>query len=66
VVAEINRILDAEQQTMQNLRVAGGVGQSRVVFNVDCDAPQHEQLNVLLHQSSIFSHVSSLGRVEHE
>jgi putative Mg2+ transporter-C (MgtC) family protein len=66
LVAELNGILDAERQTLQNLRVAPGVGQSRVVFSVDCSSSEHEQLNVLFHQSSVFSSVSSLGRVEHE
>lgn len=66
LVAELNRILDTERQTLQNLRVAAAMGQSRVVFSVDCPRPEQEQLNVLFHESSVFSSVSSLGRVEHE
>jgi putative Mg2+ transporter-C (MgtC) family protein len=66
LVAELNRILDTERQTMQNPRIASGAGLSRVVFSVDCDQTEHEQLNVLLHQSVVFSAVSSLGKVEHE
>jgi hypothetical protein len=46
--------------------VAGGDTQSRVVFNVDAPRAEQEQLNVLLHQSGVFSTVASLGSVEHE
>lgn len=66
LIAELNRILDAENCRAQNLRVARGDGQSRVVFNVDAPRAEQEQLNVLLHQSGVFSTVASLGSVEHE
>lgn len=66
VIAELNRILDTENCKTQNLRVAKGDGQTRVVFNVDAPRDEQEQLKVLLHQSSVFYTVSSLGSVEHE
>jgi hypothetical protein len=66
LVAELNRIVDVERQTLQNLRVAAAAGQSRVVFSVDCPRSEQEQLSVLFHESSVFSSVSSLGSVEHE
>lgn len=66
LIAELNRILDAENCKTENLRVAGAEGQSRVVFNVDAPHAEQEQLKVLLHRSSVFSAVSSLGSVEHE
>ena len=66
LIAELNRILDAENCRMHNLRVAPGTGQSRVVFSVDAPQAEQAQVNVLLHQSSIFSTVSTLGSVEHE
>ena len=66
VIAELNRILDTENCKTQNLRVAKGDGQTRVVFNVDAPRDEQEQLKVLLHQSSVCYTVSSLGSVEHE
>src|SRR5947208_7992702 len=35
-IAELNRILEAEQQRMQNVHVAGAPGHYRVIFSVDC------------------------------
>ena len=66
LIGELNRILDAENCKMQNLRVAGGPEQSRLVFSVDAPRDEQEQVMVLLHQSSVFSTVSKLGSVEHE
>ena len=66
VVAEINRILDAERCTMQDLRVAGGPGHVRVVFGVDCSPQEQQVLGVQLHRSSEFSSVSALSSVQHE
>ncbi|HEY1271035.1 MAG TPA: MgtC/SapB family protein [Terriglobales bacterium] len=66
VVAELNRILDAEKQRMQNLRVAGSDGLSRVLFSVDSSPGEQQQLNLLLRQSPVFSAVTSLGAIDHE
>ena len=66
VLIETNRVLDEVHSTMQNVRVAGTPGHMRVLFNVDGPHEDHEQLNILLHQSTVFATVASLGAVEHE
>jgi putative Mg2+ transporter-C (MgtC) family protein len=66
VLAEANRVLDDVQSTMQNVRVAGAPGHARVLFSVDGPHEDQEQINILLHQSTLFSTVASLGAVEHE
>jgi len=66
VVAELNRVLDAEKQSMQDVRVASHPGQARVVFSVEASRREHDQLDLLLHQSSVFSSVSTLPALDHE
>jgi len=66
VLIEANRVLDEVHSTMQNVRVAGAPGHVRVLFSVDGPHEDHEQINILLHQSNVFSSVTSLGAVEHE
>jgi putative Mg2+ transporter-C (MgtC) family protein len=66
LVSEINRILESEQLATQSLHVAGDPQHRRVVFSVLCSPPDQEKINVLLHESSAFENVSSLGSVEHE
>jgi len=51
---------------MQNVRIAGSSGHVRLLFNVDGPHEDQEQINVLLHQSTVFATVGSLGAVEHE
>lgn len=66
LVSEINRILESEQLATQSLHVAGDPQHRRVVFSVLCSPPDQEKINVLLHESSAFENVNSLGSVEHE
>jgi len=66
VLVEANRILDEMHSTMQNVRVAGVAGHVRVLFSVDGPREDHDQINTLLHQSTTFSTVGSLGAIEHE
>jgi putative Mg2+ transporter-C (MgtC) family protein len=66
VLVEANRVLDEAHSTMQNVRVAGTPGHLRVLFSVDGPRADHDQVNILLHQSTVFSTVASLGVVEHE
>jgi putative Mg2+ transporter-C (MgtC) family protein len=66
VLIEGNRILDEAHTTMQNVRVAGTAGHVRVLFSVDGPQEDQDEIKLLLHQSSVFSTVSSLGSVEHE
>jgi putative Mg2+ transporter-C (MgtC) family protein len=66
VLIESNRILDEIHRMMQNVRVAGTPGHVRVLFSVDGPREDQEEINILLHQSNVFSSVGSLGTIEHE
>ena len=66
ILVEANRMLDEAHATMQNVRVAGQPGHVRVMFTVDGPPEDHQQINLLLHQSTVFSTVGSLGSTEHE
>jgi putative Mg2+ transporter-C (MgtC) family protein len=66
LLIEVNRILDPVHATMQNVRVAGAPGQVRVLFCVDGPREDQDEIKIVLHQSNVFSTVSSLGAVEHE
>jgi len=66
VLIEGNRILDEAHTTMQNVRVGGTAGHVRILFSVDGPREDQDEIKILLHQSSVFSTVSSLGAVEHE
>jgi putative Mg2+ transporter-C (MgtC) family protein len=66
LLIEANRVLDQVHGTMQNVRIAGNAGHVRVLFTVDCATEDQEQINILLHQSTTFSNISSLGALEHE
>jgi putative Mg2+ transporter-C (MgtC) family protein len=66
ILVEANRTLDDAHATMQNVRVAGELGHVRVMFTVDGSRVDQQQVNLLLHQSTVFATVSSLGTVEHE
>jgi putative Mg2+ transporter-C (MgtC) family protein len=66
ILTEANRTLDEGHACMQNVRVAGEAGHVRVMFTVDGSHEDHQRINLLLHQSTVFSTVGSLGSVEHE
>jgi putative Mg2+ transporter-C (MgtC) family protein len=66
ILVEVNRVLDEVKSTMQNIRVAGATGHVRVMFSVDGPHEDQEEINLRLHQSTVFSTVASLGVVEHE
>ncbi len=66
VLVEANRVLDQARATMQNVRVAGSSGHVRVLFTVDGSHDEQEQVNIFLHQSTLFATVGSLGAIEHE
>jgi len=66
VLVEANRVLDEVHSAMQNVRIAGSPGHVRLLFNVDGPHEDQEQINILLHQSTVFATVGSLGAVEHE
>jgi putative Mg2+ transporter-C (MgtC) family protein len=66
VIAEVNRILDAEHQTMQTLAVKRGDGQVQINFTIDATRREHVFLLRRLQQSQQLRGVSSLAAVEHE
>jgi putative Mg2+ transporter-C (MgtC) family protein len=66
ILIEANRTLDEAHGSMQNVRVAGEAGHVRVMFAVDGSQEDHQRINLLLHQSTVFSTVGLLGSVEHE
>ena len=66
LLTEVNQLLDQRRLTMQNVRVAGAPGQARVLFSTTAPREDQEEVTLLLHQSSIFSSVTSLGAVDHE
>ena len=66
ILIEANRTLDEAHASMQNVRVAGEAGHVRVMFTIDGSHEDHQRINLLLHQSIVFSTVASLGSVEHE
>jgi putative Mg2+ transporter-C (MgtC) family protein len=66
IVAELNRVLDVARCQMQSLHLARTDAHTRAVFDVVSSAPDQEELKVLLHQSSIFGHVTTLATQQHE
>lgn len=66
ILVETNRVLDETKNTMQNVRVGGAPGHVRVMFSVDGPHEDQDEINLLLHQSTVYSTVASLGVVEHE
>jgi putative Mg2+ transporter-C (MgtC) family protein len=66
LLTEVNRILNTEHLTTQNVHVAGTPELRRVVFSVLCSRPDQDQLSILLHESPLFSSVNSVGSAEHE
>lgn len=66
VVDEVNRILEEEHLSMQNIHAASSDGKARVVVSLDCEPAEHEVLNIRLRESQVFSSVKSLGGPERE
>ena len=66
VLIEANRVLDEGHRSMQNVRVAGTPGHVRVLFTVEGPREDQDEINILLHQSTVFSSVGTLDTVERE
>ena len=66
VLSEINRVLDEGHRSMQSVRVAGDPTHARVVFCVLAPREDQDQIVQLLHNSALFSTVTTLGPVDHE
>ena len=66
MLREVNRILDAEQLSMQSVHIASADPDFRMVFSVTCELEQRNVFSIRLHESNAFATVTSLGAVEHE
>jgi putative Mg2+ transporter-C (MgtC) family protein len=66
MLREVNRLLEAEQLTMQDVHLASGDPDTRLVFSVDCERDQQSLFSIRLHESTAFGNVTSLGVTEHE
>ena len=66
MLRELNRILDEEKLTMQNVHLASGDTGFRLVFGMDCERAEQQLISLRLHESNVFSRVQDLGITEHE
>jgi putative Mg2+ transporter-C (MgtC) family protein len=66
MLREVNRVLEAEQLTMQSVHIAVAETDFRLVFSVTCEHQEGKTLSVLLHESNAFASVTALGAIEHE
>jgi putative Mg2+ transporter-C (MgtC) family protein len=66
MLREVNRLLDAEQLTMQSVHIASVDEDFRLVFAVDCEREQQSVFSIGLHESNAFGSVRALGVTEHE
>jgi putative Mg2+ transporter-C (MgtC) family protein len=66
MLREVNRLLDAEELTMQSVHVASADPDFRMVFSVNCEHEQQGAFFIHLHESTAFATVTSLGGIEHE
>jgi putative Mg2+ transporter-C (MgtC) family protein len=66
MLREVNRILEAEQLSMQSIHIAHAAPDFRMVFAVNCEHEQERTVSILLHESTAFASVTALGSVEHE
>jgi putative Mg2+ transporter-C (MgtC) family protein len=66
MLRELNRLIDDEKLTMQNVHLAAGEPESRLVFAIDTVREEQNTLSIRLHQSNVFATVTALGTSEHE
>jgi putative Mg2+ transporter-C (MgtC) family protein len=66
MLRELNRVIDDEKLTMQNVHLAAGEPESRLVFAIDTVREEQSALSIRLHQSNVFATVARLGATEHE
>jgi putative Mg2+ transporter-C (MgtC) family protein len=66
MLREVNRILDDEKLTMQNVHLASVDGRSRLIFSVDCGREERDLLSLRLHESNVFATIAAIGSTEHE
>src|SRR5208283_4073013 len=66
MLREVNRILEAEQLTMNSVHIANAAPDFRLVFSLDGEPEQQNVFSIRLHESNAFATVSTLGTTEHE
>jgi putative Mg2+ transporter-C (MgtC) family protein len=66
MLRELNRLIDDEKLTLQNVHLAAGEPESRLVFAIDTVREEQNTLSIRLHQSNVFATVTALGAAEHE
>ena len=66
MLRELNRLIDDEKLTLQNVHLAAGEPESRLVFAIDTVREEQNTLSIRLHQSNVFATVATLGTSEHE
>jgi len=66
MLREVNRILDGEKLTMQSVHLASADPDFRIVFAVDCERDEQNVFSLRLHESNVFTAVTTLGTTEHE
>ena len=66
MLAEVNRILEDQKLTMQNVHLASVAERSRLIFAVNTGREERDQLALRLHESSVFASVATIGTMEHE
>jgi putative Mg2+ transporter-C (MgtC) family protein len=66
MLRELNRLIDDEKLTMQNVHLAAAEPESRLVFAIDAEHEEQNTLSIRLHQSNVFATVVALGATEHE
>jgi putative Mg2+ transporter-C (MgtC) family protein len=66
MLREVNRVLENQKLTMQNVHLASVDGQSRMIFAVDCGREDRNLLSLRLHESNVFASVAAVGSTEHE
>jgi putative Mg2+ transporter-C (MgtC) family protein len=66
MLRELNRLLEDEKLTMQNVHLASSDGCVRMVFGVVSDRSDQITFPVRLRESNVFNSVQDLGATEHE
>ena len=66
MLREVNRILEDQKLTMQNVHLASVDGHTRLVFGVEAGREERTLLDLRLHESNVFASVTTLGVTERE
>jgi putative Mg2+ transporter-C (MgtC) family protein len=66
VLSELNRIVDEREKSLRRIRVATSENLTRAVFVVEGNPAEQKEFCLMLHQSGVFSTVSSLANQDDE